>query len=407
VNTLRLLGGILLIAGTTIGGGMLALPVSTGIAGFWPSVILFVVVWGFMAYTAFLFLETNITMEGRVNLISMARRTLGPVGEVTAWVCYLLLLYSLTAAYISGSGALLVEAVSYLFSVSLSNWWGPLPFVVIFGTIVYLGIRSVDYLNRLFMLGLLLTFVILVIVIAPQVQAAWIARSFPQYTIVPLTLVLTSFGFHIIIPSLVNYLERDLKAIRTCLFIGTAAPLVFYIVWQFIIVGAVPLGGLIETLETGQPGSALTQMLQRLTHNPVVGAAAGLFAFFAIVTSFLGVSLSLSDFLRDGLRIEGSRVGRTVVVILTFVPPLIFAWAYPKGFIIALTYAGLLVAILLGMLPIAMVFFDRYVRRRRHEYRVKGGPVWLVIAFAFFVLAVVVEFVDTDLAVALLPKEPL
>lgn len=403
MNTLRMLGGVLLVAGTTIGAGMLALPVTTGIAGLWPSVILFVVVWAFMAYTAFLFLETNITMEGRVNLISMARRTLGPVGEVIAWICYLLLLYSLTAAYISGSGALMIEALRTLFTVHVREWWGPIPFVIIFGFIVYLGIRSVDYLNRFFMLGLVLTFVILIILIAPHIQPNLLARAHPNYAIVPLTLVLTSFGFHIIIPSLVNYLDRDLKAIRICLFIGTTLPLAIYVIWQLLIVGVVPLQGLVEMLESGQPAATLTGTLERLTDNPMVASATGLLSFCAIVTSFLGVSLSLSDFLRDGLRIESSRVGRALVVILTFIPPLIFAWAYPRGFILALSYAGLFVAILLGLLPIAMVFADRYVRRRRHDYRVKGGPIWLIIAFAFFALAIVIEFVDTDLAVALLP----
>ena len=407
MNTLRMLGGVLLVAGTTIGAAMLALPVSSGIAGFWPSLVLFFIVWGFMAYTAFLFLETNISMEGRVNLVSMARRTLGPVGEVVAWVCYLLLLYSLTAAYISGSGALLIEAIRGVFNVELSGWWGPIPFVVIFGLVVYVGVRSVDYLNRFFALGFVLAYAILVILISPHVQSDLLTRTWPEYAIVPLTLVLTSFGFHIIIPVLVNYLERDLKAIRYTLLIGTSVPLVVYIVWQLLIVGAVPLDGLVNMLRSGQPAATLTGTLERLTNSPMVATATALLSFFAIVTSFLGVSLSLSDFLRDGLKVESSRVGRVVVVVLTFVPPLIFAWAYPDGFITAISYAGLFVAILLGMLPIAMVFVDRYIRRRRHEYRVAGGPIWLVISFAFFALAIVIEFVDTDIASALLSKEPL
>lgn len=407
MNTLRMLGGVLLVAGTTVGAAMLALPVSSGIAGFWPSLVLFVVVWAFMAYTAFLFLETNINMEGRVNLVSMARRTLGPVGEVIAWACYLLLLYSLTAAYISGSGALLIEAAHELFHIDLPEWWGPIPFVIIFGLVVYLGVRSVDYLNRFMVLGFILTYIILVILVAPHVQSNLLARAWPQYAIVPLSLVLTSFGFHIIIPVLVNYLERDLKAIRYTLLIGTTVPLIAYIIWQLLIVGAVPLDDLASMLRSGQPAARLPGTLERLTNSPMVATATGLLSFFAIVTSFLGVSLSLSDFLRDGLRVENSKVGRAVVVVLTFAPPLIFAWAYPDGFIAALSYAGLFVAILLGLFPVAMVFADRYIWRRQHDYRVPGGPIWLVTVFAFFALAIVVDFIDTDIAAVLLSKEGL
>ena len=60
MNTIyRLIGGILLVAGTTIGAGMLALPVVTGFVGFWPSLALFFVYWLYMTFTAFLMFEKS------------------------------------------------------------------------------------------------------------------------------------------------------------------------------------------------------------------------------------------------------------------------------------------------------------------------------------------------------------
>ena len=41
-------GGILLVAGSCIGSAMLGLPVLTGLAGFAPSVAMFVICWLFM-----------------------------------------------------------------------------------------------------------------------------------------------------------------------------------------------------------------------------------------------------------------------------------------------------------------------------------------------------------------------
>lgn len=74
----RTLGGVLLVAGTTIGAGMLALPIVTGFAGFWPSALMLIVFWVFMTYTALLLLEVNLWMEKPGgNMIAMAEMTLG------------------------------------------------------------------------------------------------------------------------------------------------------------------------------------------------------------------------------------------------------------------------------------------------------------------------------------------
>ena len=78
----RMIGGILLVAGTSIGAGMLALPVVTGFAGFWPSFGLLLAYWGLMTYTALLILEVNLwTKKPNSNLITMAEMTLGAPGK--------------------------------------------------------------------------------------------------------------------------------------------------------------------------------------------------------------------------------------------------------------------------------------------------------------------------------------
>lgn len=385
---MRVVGGSLLVAGTTIGGAMLALPVTTGLAGFFPALILFAVIWLLMMYTAFLFLETNIAMKGDINLITMAHRSLGRWGEIVAWIFYLLLLYCLTAAFLTGCGAIFLEAMSPLLALDIPTWVGPIPFVLFFGTLIYLGIKSADYINRLIMFGLLVTYLILIIVVSPYVSPENLLRVDMQYLLPSITVAFTSFGFHIIIPSLVTYLHRDLNKIRVCLIIGSILPFVVYVIWELLILGAVPLIDL-----HGKSPAALTETLIRVTQRPGIGTTMGLFSLFAIVTTFLGVSLSLSDFLRDGLKIKATRKGRLLVVALTLLPPLLFAWFYPNGFILALSYAGINVVVLLGFLPIAMVWADRYVNKRQHPYRIWGGKPVLSFAFIIFVAMLALQFV--------------
>ncbi len=89
-----LLGAILLISGTAIGAGMLAIPVATSFAGFLPSLALLALVWFFFFLTAWFILDVNLACPGDVNFIGMVSRSLGKGGKAICWVTYLLLLYS-------------------------------------------------------------------------------------------------------------------------------------------------------------------------------------------------------------------------------------------------------------------------------------------------------------------------
>ena len=92
-----LIGGMLLIVGTSIGGGMLALPVAMAKNGFFSSILFLTLCWGVMTLGALLILEVNLHLPPGSNLISMARLTLGWPGQVLAWILYLFLLYTLLA----------------------------------------------------------------------------------------------------------------------------------------------------------------------------------------------------------------------------------------------------------------------------------------------------------------------
>ena len=105
-STGTFIGGILLIAGSCIGAGMLALPIMTGLSGFFPSLVMFLIAWGFMTITGLLMVEVNSSFDARVNIGSMAERAFGKTGRYLSWILYLFLFYSLLVAYISGSGSL-------------------------------------------------------------------------------------------------------------------------------------------------------------------------------------------------------------------------------------------------------------------------------------------------------------
>lgn len=394
----KVLGGSLLVSGTTIGAGMLALPIETGLAGFFPSLFSLFFFWMFMYLTALLMLEVNLWMGKDANLISMARKTLGASGQAVSWIIYLFLLYSLTTAYLAAGGPLLLGSAEMLLSVDFPQWVAPIPFLLIFGVFVYLGTGAVDGVNRLLVLGMLVTFVTICYVMTGYIEVEnLLYTDFPKVSN-SLSFMVISFGYHIIIPSLRTYLNSNVKDIKAAIFFGSIIPIIAYLIWQFVILGVIPVQGQQSISSILSSDDALVSMitvLQGVVQKPWLVACVRLLTFFVLVTSFLGVSLSLSDFLSDGLKIEKTISGKLIVTCLTFFPPLCFSLTGHNVFIIALNYGGAFgVALLLGFLPPLMVWRGRYIKGFKGEYKVFGGKASLVFAFTISVIVVLNTIVE-------------
>lgn len=390
---------------------MLALPVATGLAGFYPSLVLLVFYWIYMTYTAFLMLEANLWMEPNTNLITMAKRTLGQGGELVSWIVYLFLLYTLTAAYLAGGGPIFTDFLNHLTGWQIPSWTGPIPLLAIFGIFVYRGTRSVDYINRLLMIGLVISYFLMVIFLTPHVKHELLTHVDLKYILLPVSVVATSFGYHIIIPTLTTYLNRNVNQIKTVILTGSLIPLIVYIIWEILALGIIPLEGKHGLFSGSLEGRNGANLLASILNNTTLSSIAHAFSFFAIITSFLGVSLSLSDFLSDGLKNHGLSSGRGLICLLTFLPPLAFVWSNPRAFFDALEYAGAFgVVILLGFLPALMVWKGRYGSYKSDEhqqflstFKTPGGKIALVIIMGISLSIMALEVANKS---GLLPKVP-
>lgn len=385
------LGGILLIAGSCIGAGMLALPVITGIGGFVPSVFMFIFAWIFMTSTGLLLLEANLALGHNLSLISIAERTLGKGGKILCWVLFIFLFYSLSIAYIAASGSILQSIIADLFGLEFPVWAGSLLFTGIFAVVLYVGTRPVDYVNRLLMFGLVATYFILVVLGSLHINPEYLAVKHWKYAIAALPVLIISFGFHNMIPSLAMYMKGDVKRLRTTVLAGSFIPLLIYLVWEAVMLGIIPLQGREGLMHALDQGEAATQALRTIVGSSWINTVAQGFALFAIITSFLAQSLSLVDFLADGLKIPKVGFGRASLILLTLVPPFAFAFAYPGIFIKALNLAGGFSAVILfGVMPVMMVWILRYKRKGETAHLLPFGRFILicvmVVATGIFLL---------------------
>ncbi|EOF4705197.1 MAG: tyrosine transporter TyrP [Klebsiella huaxiensis] len=387
----RTLGSILIVAGTTIGAGMLAMPLASAGVGFGVTLVLLIALWALMCYTALLLLEVYQHVPADTGLGSLAARYLGRYGQWATGVCMLFLLYALTAAYISGAGELLASSLNQWLGWTLPPAVGVLLFTGIGGTVVCIGTSLVDLFNRFLFSAKIIFLAIMLALLLPHIhQINLLTLPLQQgLALSAIPVIFTSFGFHGSIPSVVSYLNGDIRKLRRVFVIGSFIPLVAYIFWQLATLGSIDSPTFTALLAQNAGLNGLLEAIREVVASSHVELAVHLFADLALATSFLGVALGLFDYLADLFQRKNGPAGRIQSGVITFLPPLAFALFYPRGFVMALGYAGVALAVLALMLPSLLVMKSR----KQHPdaaWRVAGGSpaLWLVMLCGIGIVAI-------------------
>ncbi|KAK4407505.1 Tyrosine-specific transport protein [Sesamum angolense] len=259
---------IFLVAGTTVGAGILAIPAVTQEAGFLASAIICILCWIFMVVSGLLIAEVNVnTMcelgSGGVSLSNLHQRM-----TLFLFVCswsYIFIHYALLVAYVARSSDILTNFLS-------------IPFQQIIGAV-----------NGALVVGIIASFTALVVVASGDLH--WDALLQANLEAAPRSIPIIALSFVYQFQFFVQ-IEGDLSKVRTAIVLGTAIPLALFLVWNAVILG---------TITTPELGSnTLVDPLQQLrSTNGVVGPIVDLFSVLAIATSYIGFVLGLSDFLAD------------------------------------------------------------------------------------------------------------
>lgn len=390
------ISAMFLVAGTCIGGGMLALPVATGVSGFLPSIVVMFFCWIAMTCSALFLLEANLWMKEGAHVITMASTLLGPIGKVISWCLFLFISYASLVAYTSAGGSLFASAFQHL-DYTPSKELSCALFIFIFGGILYLGTQIVGRVNSILVIAMIAAYIGMISTGVSEVNTEKLLHAHWPTALLAIPLLLTTFSFQTMLPSLTPYLHKNAKALRLAIIGGTSITFFVYAIWQALVLGIIPVNGpnsLLTALEAGEP---VTQFLRHHIMGDWLGFFAEYFAFFALVTSFLGIGLGLFDFLADGLSIKKTSTGQVILGLLVIIPTLFFAVYLERIFLVALdTTGGFGDSILNGIMPVMMVWIGRYWYRFPSENRTWGGKPLLIVVASFFLIALCIEtFVRT------------
>lgn len=394
-----IVGSTALIAGTTIGAGILALPAFTLPSGIIPSTVLLIAVWLYTLAAGLLIAEANLNLmqlgQSESGLLVMIENTLGKPGARLAGGIYLFMHYALLIAYISQGGEILLNAIEQFFGANtLPDWIGIAIFTTLFGGILYLGQqRFVEQLNSAFVAIVLLSFAGLLFFGIAQVNPAQFLSQDWQALSPAVSVMFVALFYHNIIPVVTTQLEGDVGKIRRSIVIGSVIPLVMFLVWNAVILASVQPEMLQEAVKSNQIFDPLKVLRSGAAGN-WLGALISIFSEFAIVTSFIGFVYGLLDFFKDALKVSPTdQAQRLPLYSLVFLPSISFSALNPGIFFTALDYVGTFsVSVLGGIIPAVMTWKQRYSQAESSATvppLVPGGKLALlgIIVIALFIIA--------------------
>ncbi len=386
----KTVGSTLLVAGTMIGAGMLAMPLTSAGIGFGFTLVLLLGLWALLTFSALLFVELYQTAESDAGIGTLAEQYFGKAGRIIATAVLIIFLYALIAAYISGGGSLLKDLLPESFGDKVSI----LLFTVIFGSFIVIGTHSVDKINRVLFFVMLAAFAVVLSLMLPEIKFDnLMAMPIDNALIISASPVFfTAFGFHGSIPSLNKYLGGNVKALRISILAGSAITLCAYILWQMSTHGLLTQNEFLQILKEDATLNGLVKATLAITGSNMIAGAVKLFSTLALVTSFLGVGLGLLECIEDLLkRSFNISAGRISLGLMTFIPPLVFALFYPEGFILALGYAGQMFAFYAVVLPVSLIWKARHTHANL-PYKVWGGNLTLIIVLVLGVIITSIPF---------------
>ncbi|MCS4495033.1 MAG: low affinity tryptophan permease TnaB [Pantoea ananatis] len=391
--------GVMVIAGTVIGGGMFALPVDLAGAWFFWGAFILIIAWFSMLHSGLLLLEANLNYPTGSSFNTLTKDLLGKRWNVISGITVAFVLYILTYAYISANGAIISETLSMHSSMTIPSRVIGIGTAVFVASVLWISSLAASRITSLFLGIKILAFVIVFGSLFFKVDFSILSdvsgisesnRYFP-YIFMAVPVCLASFGFHGNIPNLIIcYGKRKDKLVKS-IVLGSLLALFIYLFWLYCTMGNIPREKFKEIISSGGNVDALVKSFMGTHPGGVIEFFLLVFSNLAVASSFFGVTLGLFDYLADLFKIDNSHFGRFKTVLLTFLPPGILYLLFPNGFIYGIGGAGLCATIWAVIVPALLALKSRK-RFPDKTFTVWGGKVIPAVVILFGVIVIICWF---------------
>lgn len=360
-------GAAALVAGTTIGAGVLALPSATAAAGFLPSTAAMGLAWLYMTVSGLLIAEltlNRIVASGRpgLGLLELYENSLGKNLGMVGSSAYFFLHYAIMVAYVAQGGS---NISSFLEAAGLSgiaqiSGAGQALFAGVCGVTLFLSdSKMVEKINNVLVVGVIASFTGIVGFGSTSADFGALldpVAQHPEKVVSCFPILILALVYQNIVPTVVYELEGNRSKITQSIIAGTTIPFAMFLAFNGVVLGNALNAGM--DLTSGVNPVSLLQ-------GKAIGGLVGTFSMLAVITSLIGFTFGLLDAWTDvfNLPTKGKEFekAKAPLYALIFTPPLVLSVLDPNIFYGALDYAGAFgVTTLFLVLPPYMVWQERY-----------------------------------------------
>ena len=360
----EIINASLLISGTAIGAGLIALPIMAANLGVKIS-LAFVIAMVFVAYqSSMMTLDLNDLNGKSDSIVEMSNKLSGRGAFLVTLLSFYMLSISLLTAYFAG----ITDSIVTFFSIKNSSLAALLCGLGLYA-ILYLKSEAFSKLNSVLVVILLIVIMISLIKIHTSQKVI-----FPQAVLSKseffafLPIIFTSFGVQNICPYIHHYLKKDRKKINLSFLIGIIIPAIVYIVWIYFVFENILSRDIIffERLQNHQVSAGeLVKFLCESSNSALIDVVLKILSLFAMITSAIGIGLGLVKSINE-IAAPSPRLAGIIVCII----PVMIVLITPDTFISVLSFGGIIATIFVIFTPYFLLFKHKTGTKMKIKYNI-------------------------------------
>ena len=387
----KLLGSVLLLAGTAIGSGMLSLPVAHAKYGiFLSSIIMCITTW-ITYFSSIIRCELNVHSDARFALRDVGMYFSGSAASKMGSIAFKLLSYSLMSAYLYGAASLFSVFVDCNLRIVI------VAFALFVAFILFFSANIIIKANKLLFIAMMVILFSVIFCILSQLDFS--STSFPRATCLQsksgnflallsaLPILFTSFGFQGSLHSLTKFVDNDRELIKKACLFGSVVPALVYAFWIVCIMlltfNSAP--DLFSKMCAGSVG--IDELIRFLTSNlryPQLNLIIWVISSLALLTSVIGVGIALFDEWLLAFERRKVRIPRGFAVLASVLLPACIAVFVPNAFIKVLNVSGMILAVIAIFLP-CFLYFNMVKTKGLAVSKSRAAGILVIILFGILV----------------------
>ena len=363
------------LIGTAVGAGVFGLPYVVAKAGFFPALILLIILGAIMILLGLMYGEVTLRTTDKGRLVGYCEKYIGENGKRAATLITLFALYANTLAYIIISGIFL--------NALLSSYFGGNEFIyglAMFALIsigIYINLKAVSVIELLMVIFLLATMLGIFAKGIIFINADNLLTSDPSQFFLPFGVILFSLSFISAVPELEHIMKKRQKKIKSAIIASGVAIVIIYALFMATVVGITGFNTSPETFSG----------LSRFMGNGVVTLGL-IFGVFAVATSYLIIGINLKEIFWYDFHLSKKKSW----ALACFVPIIIFILGF-RDFIAVVNFTGGVAGGFIGILIIIIFYKAKKTGDLKPAYKINVPKIVSALMMFVFVLGIVYQVI--------------